>query len=95
MQEIQKRSVKIQLSFGEKSVSITERVIESKIVTSAHLALAGGLVIVVSSGLYLLKDSCFIRVYYVGAALLLIGVCKYFFFERMWPWDIIEVLDKM
>ena len=78
---------------GERRLKIRD--IESKIVWSAHLALAGGLVIVVSSGLYLLKVTYFPIVYCIGAVVLLLGVGKYVFFERGWPWHIIEVLDKI
>ena len=70
------------------------RDIESRIVTSAHFAIAGGLVIVASSGLFLLKVAYFLPVYYVGAIFLFFGVSKYFIRERGWPWKIIEVLQE-
>ena len=69
------------------------RDIESQIVTSAHFVIAGGLAIILSSGLYLLKANYFLCVYYVGAGLLFFGVCKYFIWERGWPWKIIDVLQ--
>lgn len=69
------------------------RDLEIKIVTSAHLVLAGGLAVILSSGLYLLNGSCFLWAYSIGAVLLFIGVCKYFFTERGWPRKIIRVLQ--